>query len=380
MIAWSTTLVLVAVLVVSAVESVSARPAVRALPGAARDAAAPRLRPGRRHPGAPAGGSAERSMRELWIKDDGEFGRLMGGNKPRKLEWMLADARRRGYRAVLTVGASAPTTDWPRRCTGAPRGLRVMLALVDQPLDEHVRAQFERILASGAEVHLTHGNARTAADGPVADAARHFDVRRMRPPYCLGVGGSSPLGCVGFVEAALELADQVQAGLVPEPAHLGRSRPAPAAARRDSRWACGSRACAPASCRCGSTTGRRSARARSRSAPARTEELLRSRGARFDADRHPGERHRIRARVPRGGLRPPNRRGRGSRCARARPRGAGARACLHGQGDGGADRPGAARRAARGPVLYWHTYDSIGRAGDAPGAAARAGASDLRAD
>jgi len=102
---------------------------------------------------------------DSWIKDDGAFGPRMGGNKPRKLEWVLADAVQRRYRSVLTIGALATnhglaTAVYARSC-----GLRAILALVDQPLDPHVQAQFERILASGASVHLTHGAARTALIG-----------------------------------------------------------------------------------------------------------------------------------------------------------------------------------------------------------------------
>jgi D-cysteine desulfhydrase len=49
---------------------------------------------------------------------------------------------------------------------------------------------------------------------------RYADWRRGRLPYLLPAGGSSPLGAVGFVNAALELADQVAAGELPEPAHV----------------------------------------------------------------------------------------------------------------------------------------------------------------
>ncbi len=156
---------------------------------------------------------------DVWVKDDGAFSTPMGGNKPRKLEWVLADALRRGSRSILTVGALGTNHGLATALHARESGLRAILALADQPLDEHVRAQFERILASGATVYLTHGTVRTALTVPWL-MARHIDLRRMRPPYFLGVGGSSPLGCVGFVEAALELAAQVEAGELPEPAHV----------------------------------------------------------------------------------------------------------------------------------------------------------------
>jgi D-cysteine desulfhydrase len=89
--------------------------------------------------------------------------------------------------------------------------------LVDQPVDGHVRAQLQRLKRSGATIHLTHTKARTIATLPLL-VARHFG--RGRPPYVLPVGGSSPLGAIGYVEAALELAAQVSDGLLPEPSHV----------------------------------------------------------------------------------------------------------------------------------------------------------------
>ncbi len=88
--------------------------------------------------------------------------------------------------------------------------MRCVLALVDQPWDDHVAAQLERIRASGARVHVTHTTPRTALAIP-------WLMARYRRPYWLPPGGSSPVGALGFVEAALELGEQVRAGELPEP-------------------------------------------------------------------------------------------------------------------------------------------------------------------
>src|SRR5204863_6183468 len=50
--------------------------------------------------------------------------------------------------------------------------------------------------------------------------AAHSDWRRLRPPYFLTVGGSSALGTLGYVDAALELAAQVERGELPAPTHV----------------------------------------------------------------------------------------------------------------------------------------------------------------
>ena len=61
----------------------------------------------------------EGGVAPIWIKDDGAYTEV-GGNKARKLEWLLADAQRRRKRVVLTGGPSARTTGW--RPPSSPEG------------------------------------------------------------------------------------------------------------------------------------------------------------------------------------------------------------------------------------------------------------------
>jgi D-cysteine desulfhydrase len=146
----------------------------------------------------------------LWMKDDSGSAPLWGGNKPRKLEWLIGDAKRRGRRTVLTFGGLATNHGLATALHARAHGLRCVLALVDQPVDEHVERQLERIHRSGAHVYVTHSRARTLATLPWL-ATRHGRA------YVVPPGGSSPVGTLGFVEAALELAAQVRAGELPEP-------------------------------------------------------------------------------------------------------------------------------------------------------------------
>ena len=163
------------------------------------------------------GGSATpvREAPELgaWVKDDSRFAEPWGGNKPRKLEWTLADALARGRRTVVTVGGLGTNHGLATALHARQAGLGAALLLADQPVDDHVRGQLERMRASGARLYLTHGKARTIATLP-------FVLARHRRPYWLGLGGSSPVGCCGFVEAALELGEQVADGVLPEPGRI----------------------------------------------------------------------------------------------------------------------------------------------------------------
>lgn len=152
---------------------------------------------------------------EVWVKDESGYGDGgWGGNKVRKLEWIIPEAQRRGVRTLFTVGGIG--THWGLACAlyGREHGLRTVLGLVDQPVDDHVRGQLARLEASGAELHRYRSPNRLRAAGP------WLLVRRAsggRLPWYLPAGGSNPFGTLGYVDAALELADQVAAGELPEP-------------------------------------------------------------------------------------------------------------------------------------------------------------------
>ena len=155
---------------------------------------------------------------EIWLKDDGVFGDgPWGGNKVRKLEWILPDVKRRGASTVLTFGALATNHGLATALYAREQGLRAALVLLDQPVDDHVRAQLRRLEASGAALHLTHTKPRTVRMLPRL-IARHRSGRHL--PYLLPAGGSSAVGALGYVEAAFEIAEQVAAGDLPEPSHV----------------------------------------------------------------------------------------------------------------------------------------------------------------
>jgi len=153
----------------------------------------------------------------VWIKDDGAYSHV-GGNKARKLEWVLADALRRRKRTILTSGATGTNHGLATAIFARQLGLRTILVLVPQPETDHVRAQVERMRESGAEIHIAPGFWSSFPLG--AWLAVTGGGPGLRPPYLVPPGGSSPLGCVGYVQAALELADQVSAGALPEPSHV----------------------------------------------------------------------------------------------------------------------------------------------------------------
>ena len=68
----------------------------------------------------------------VWVKEDGLYGPY-GGNKARKLEWLLADARRRGKRTVITGGAIGTNHGLATALYARDLGLSTVLVLVPQP-------------------------------------------------------------------------------------------------------------------------------------------------------------------------------------------------------------------------------------------------------
>jgi 1-aminocyclopropane-1-carboxylate deaminase/D-cysteine desulfhydrase-like pyridoxal-dependent ACC family enzyme len=156
--------------------------------------------------------------RSIWIKDDGADSTLYSGNKPRKFEFIFAEAIRLGRTEVMTMG-TVGSNHAAATCLFCCRlGLRPVLALAPQPVLSYVR---ENILVDhGCEpVYLFARNEPEA----VVKMAAYFEKRRREtgtPPYFMYFGGSNRLGNVGFVEAGFELAAQIAAGELPKPSRI----------------------------------------------------------------------------------------------------------------------------------------------------------------
>lgn len=155
---------------------------------------------------------------DLFWKNDGLYGGIYGGNKARKLEFVLADARARARRTILTLGGLGTHHGLATALYAAEAALDTVLLLLDQPITDHVREQLSRLRASGARLYRTRGPIRTALALPWL-VLRHLRWSNggLRFPYFLWVGGSSPLGTLGYVQAGLELGEQVARGELPAP-------------------------------------------------------------------------------------------------------------------------------------------------------------------
>jgi len=153
----------------------------------------------------------------LWIKRDDATGPIYGGNKPRKLELLLGAAVARGRRRVLTFGAIGTHHGLATTVCARAAGLDTTLVLVPQPVTPHVQHCLRLLHACGAELHLASGVADVVRQA-LGILARGW--LRSEPPEIIPTGGSSVLGALGYVNAGLELAEQVRGGLLPEPAAI----------------------------------------------------------------------------------------------------------------------------------------------------------------
>ncbi len=152
----------------------------------------------------------------IWIKRDDLTSALYGGNKPRKLEFLLGDVRRRGSRAVVTFGVVGSHHALATAIHARPIGVDTTAVLVNGPLHPHAIENLRRTC-----LHATRTLYLDWAHLPaVAGAIGGTFVGPINRPYLIPPGGSSPLGNLGYVSAALELAEQVRAGQMPRPDYV----------------------------------------------------------------------------------------------------------------------------------------------------------------
>ena len=152
----------------------------------------------------------ELGARSAWIKRDDISGARHGGNKLRKLEFLLADALDGGYRGVLTYGAVGSNHILSTSHAARSLGLECCGIVRPQPPTPYVEQTLR--------YHLLLGTRLVAAADPEATAReRERMLAEEGAWYEVPLGGSSVLGCLGYVCGALELAEQVKAGECPAP-------------------------------------------------------------------------------------------------------------------------------------------------------------------
>ncbi|OGN97651.1 MAG: hypothetical protein A2Z77_04620 [Chloroflexi bacterium RBG_13_51_36] len=168
---------------------------------------------------------AELGISQVYIKRDDLSGKLYGGNKPRKLEFILGDVLRSRAKEVMTFGGAGSNHALATAMYAREVGLKSISMLMPQPNARYVRRNLLMSHYCGAELHPCGSGLESVRNMPLVYAAAIYQLlrhrlRKGRLPYFIPPGGSSLLGVVGFVNAALELGRQIAGGEMPEPEYI----------------------------------------------------------------------------------------------------------------------------------------------------------------
>jgi len=162
------------------------------------------------------------AVKDLYIKRDDLTGPHYGGNKVRKLEFLLAEAQERKAREVVTFGAAGSNHALATAIYTRQLGLKSISMLVPQPNAGYVRHHLLMSYHCGAELHLYRKLPLIPAK-LTPSVLYHIllhGLKSGRLPCIIPMGGSSPTGALGFVNAAFELKEQIDGGAIPEPDFL----------------------------------------------------------------------------------------------------------------------------------------------------------------
>jgi D-cysteine desulfhydrase len=154
----------------------------------------------------------------IWMKRDDHTGGELSGNKIRKLEYLLAEARAAGATYVLTCGGEQSNHARATALAAARAGMKSLLVLrtVDpaSPPAATGNIMLDRLV--GSELRwISHAQWRDR-DELLAEEAARLSAAGERP-YVIPEGGSNALGSWGYIRAVAELARQLDEAEVPRP-------------------------------------------------------------------------------------------------------------------------------------------------------------------
>ena len=149
---------------------------------------------------------------DLWIKRDDLTGLAGGGNKSRKLEFLVGDALRNGADTLVTVGAIQSNHTRQTAAAAARYGLQCALMHCGWARDAGPGyRQVGNILLSsilGAELFLDDRERHIEDNSPLANLVDHLRQQGRRPYPIPGGASDHPLGSMGYVACATEITRQ----------------------------------------------------------------------------------------------------------------------------------------------------------------------------
>jgi 1-aminocyclopropane-1-carboxylate deaminase len=152
---------------------------------------------------------------DLWIKRDDLTGLVGGGNKTRKLEFLIGDAKACGFDMLVTVGAIQ--SNHTRQTAAAAAKASMKCALLHNGWTKDGGPTYRlvgNILFSnlmGAELYLDETERPIEDEGPLEDLVAHLAAQGHKPYLIPGGASDHPLGSFGYAACAAEIIEQSQA-------------------------------------------------------------------------------------------------------------------------------------------------------------------------
>ncbi len=144
---------------------------------------------------------------DLYIKRDDATGPAFGGNKTRKLEYLVRDALEKGYTALLTVGGTQ--TNHGRTTVGAAvkYGLKPILVLSGKDTG-YLSGNLNLDAMMGADIYFNSDPAKSRQ--VIEDVCKKYEEQGDKV-YVIPGGGSNPVGALGYIMSVKEILDQMEA-------------------------------------------------------------------------------------------------------------------------------------------------------------------------
>ncbi|PHM74969.1 D-cysteine desulfhydrase [Xenorhabdus kozodoii] len=145
--------------------------------------------------------------RDIYIKRDDLTPLAMGGNKLRKLEYLIADALQKKAKVIVTAGAIQSNHVRQTAAIAAMYGLKCV-ALLENPIKNYD----SNFLNNGNKLLTELFNTQCVMCDELIDPNRQMkaliEQLNLEDAYIVPVGGSNALGSLGYVRCALEIAEQ----------------------------------------------------------------------------------------------------------------------------------------------------------------------------
>ena len=145
----------------------------------------------------------------IWIKRDDCTGLSSGGNKTRKLEFLIADALDQGSDTIITQGATQSNHARQTAAAATKAGMRCHILLEDRTNSDDQSYIFNGNVLLNRLHGATVAKRQCGTDMPAEMEFLATKLRSQgRKPYIIPGGGSNAIGALGYANAALELVHQ----------------------------------------------------------------------------------------------------------------------------------------------------------------------------